>query len=284
MKQFQIILLILSLSAANLHSQTSVYHPFADSATWRGELYTSTCGGFCFCVTEQMKDDTVIGSFTYKKLSIGALRQEVAMKRVYFYSYNDYQEYLLYDFNLAVGDTISPFEWWGTVGSMENLVVTSVDSVLVGGSYRKAFTLTGSISPPITIVEGIGNYNSLPTSPIGGDPLWGEMILKCYQENGHLLASWLGYCNCSDLVFLEKYSLDQLVFFLPNPATNLIRIQVPAALGMAVKIETYDHLGRLKLSLDYASEVNVSTLPTGLYFLVMTNDKGERLTGRFVKE
>ena len=68
--------------------------------------------GFWF-TAEQLNGDTVINSLNYKKifensLYAGALRED--NKIIYFIPGNSLTEYLLYNFNLTVGDSIiNPF-------------------------------------------------------------------------------------------------------------------------------------------------------------------------------
>ncbi|TAL57197.1 MAG: hypothetical protein EPN86_02240, partial [Nanoarchaeota archaeon] len=70
--------LTVSLSLTVAHGQTAVYHPFPDSnAVWRwycaglGFNCCCSCSGTCLTQTDyqdSIAGDTVIGSYTYKKV------------------------------------------------------------------------------------------------------------------------------------------------------------------------------------------------------------------------
>ena len=68
---------------------------------------------------------------------------------------------------------------------------------------------------------------------------------------------------------------------LPNPVTNILRLQVSDSKGQVVQTELTDASGRSVLSRQFLPETNshheefgVSELPTGMYFLrVTTPDK-----------
>ena len=92
------------------------------------------------------------------------------------------EEYLAYDFNLAVGDTVpSPHLINGNPSIPEpNLVIQSIDSVLISGSYRKRYNL----DPVRYIVEGIGSSIGLmnPLDFVSSGSCY--IALTCYQEEG----------------------------------------------------------------------------------------------------
>ena len=99
---------------------------------------------------------------------------------------------LLYDFNLKANDTLRGYlagrdYWFGS-----RLVIIEVDSVLIGNQYRKRWKFSkGSsptISPPGSIIEGIGNVNGL-LEPIEGGEMGGDLI--CFKQNG--IRSWIYY-------------------------------------------------------------------------------------------
>lgn len=92
------------------------------------------------------------------------------------------EEYLAYDFNLTVGDTVpSPHLINGNPSIPEpNLVIQSIDSVPISGSYRKRYNL----DPVRYIIEGIGSSIGL-LNPLEFE--WSgpcQIALTCYQEEG----------------------------------------------------------------------------------------------------
>ena len=108
------------------------------------------------------------------------------------------EEYLAYDFNLAVGDTVpSPHLINGNPNIPEpNLVIQSIDSVPISGSYRKRYNL----DPVRYIIEGIGSSIGLlnPLEFVWSGPC--QIALTCYQEEG--MADFFS-SNC-DLVLSDE--------------------------------------------------------------------------------
>nr|MBA3971126.1 hypothetical protein [Bacteroidota bacterium] len=153
-------------------AQTNVYHPFPnDSLVWLQELVLSD--GMPYYYINQMSGDTTIGSFLYKKLYTsnwftspfynpsttsvyysGAIRQDIPNKKVYRLNTSG-PEFLLYDFDLSVGDT-AHYD-----ASGDTIFVAGIDSVLVNGVYHKSFTFTNAWSAmgfvPGDLIEGVGN-------------------------------------------------------------------------------------------------------------------------------
>src|SRR5688572_13337561 len=173
-----IITSILLLVVCGSQAQTNIYHPFPDSnAVWNvfaSGCCTASCPGPIndpviddFTFSYFISGDTLVNGLTYHKLyksgshhqhcvlgtsvdnwnfynnvPAGVFRQDTAAKQVYkLASFN--QECLLYDFNLNIGDTLKgDCMNWGSCA-----IVTSIDSVLVGGNYRTRYNFTGVFCP-----------------------------------------------------------------------------------------------------------------------------------------
>jgi hypothetical protein len=110
----------------------------------------------------------------------------------------------------------------------------------------------------------------------------------CYMVAAKNLDGWSPSSDiacASTLASLREATFSsQPLHIFPNPATTRITLQLPPQFEQATKLEVFDRIGQLVLRIDYSSEVDVSALPAGLYFLVVCNGDGERVTGRFVKE
>ena len=188
-----------------LHAQT--YVPFistADSSdTW---MDVNSCQDFqCFTSYTSrytIDGDTTIGAYQYAKLYLkqkveqgtvqsqwcdesinyyesfyGAIRE--SGKKVYF-SYPSLNpiEFLVYDFNLSIGDTIPSPDGDLTANPSER-IISSIDSVLVFGSYRKRFVINNYKY----VVEGIGASTGL-FNPLVYYPSECYMGMHCYAEYG----------------------------------------------------------------------------------------------------
>jgi hypothetical protein len=71
----------------------------------------------------------------------------------------------------------------------------------------------------------------------------------------------------------------------PNPASDMINIQVSEQYNKIKSLEIFDCIGQLQLEKkDDFRAIDISSLPCGLYFIVLTNIDNKRLTGKIVKE
>lgn len=229
------------ISILALNAQTSTYHQFPDSnAVWNYNYQL-----FCFSngianefYSIEMSGDTVINNLNYQKLSIpylqsqstgtcggypigykGAIREDIPAKKVYIVPPSSNTEELLYDFNLQVGDTVK--------GYLESFtgydVVQSIDSVLVGNSYRKRWDVNNCYF--IYFIEGVGStYGLLEPSPSCVTD-FADISLSCFQENGRtLLPDTITSCNLITSIQEEKVQTD--VRFYPNPFSGSSQIQI----------------------------------------------------------
>lgn len=202
MKQF--LLFCFYLTTLLAIGQTSVYHPFPDNnAVWNFHFQAN-----CFSMGDgndyysiNFSGDTLINSQTYHKLTTpfvetystgscsgtltgykGAIRQDITAKKVFIVPPTETTEELLYDFNMQVGDTVKGYI--ATIYPPADTVI-SIDSVLVGSTYRKRWNINNCYN--IYIIEGVGStYGLLEISP---DCMFdhADYSLTCFQQNGRPL-------------------------------------------------------------------------------------------------
>ncbi|MBK6499368.1 MAG: T9SS type A sorting domain-containing protein [Saprospiraceae bacterium] len=127
-----------------------------------------------------------------------------------------------------------------------NLLQTNDDGIVLTGSFVLDTFKLGNISP----------------FQVGGWPV----IMK-------LSAETLGLPTAtSDPWQQPTFSI------APNPSTNQITITTSEALSNS-RIEIYDQIGRNIINHQISSsatEINISSLPTGLYFVSLVDDLGKR--------
>lgn len=188
--------------------QAQSYVPFISttdsSDTW---MDVNSCTDFsCFySYTNRytIDGDTTIGSFQYSKVYIkykyeegsdagqwcnesvsysehyfGALRE--SGKQIFLIPHysQDSTEYLAYDFNLSVSDTL-PSPDGDFSANPTGRIISDIDSVLVFGSYRKRFIIDNNKF----IIEGIGASTGL-FNPLIYSPSTCNMSMHCYAEYG----------------------------------------------------------------------------------------------------
>ncbi len=157
--------------------------------------------------------DTTINSLEYSKLYLledsvynsnaelqGYIRED-SLKRVYyvgpnFWGHYEEDEVLLYDFSVSVGDTIDYGIWEGTV-------IKSIDSVLIGDSYRKRFCVWENYD---YYIEGIGSTNGL-LFPITDIPVkvYTNWDLVCFKHFNEVLFLGDSYNSCFPEFIVSNY-------------------------------------------------------------------------------
>lgn len=276
--------------------QSNVYHPFPDSnAVWREANYTNPCVCTLSCTNScgrelqyYMQGDTVMGAYSYHKVYLtsayffnanqatpttsfwAGLRQDTMLRKVYCsIPSKNVQDTLLYDFNLNVGDTLQGYL---ARPSLWILTVDSIDSLLVGTSYRKRINFGPQLgSNEFKFIEGVGFaaglfYNDW-TMEDGGQ-------LICFMESSKALYP---DSNCAQYLF-GIHQLDNkknAVIVYPNPAND--KLYFESAYKETWSGEMFDLLGnRVKyLNLNSEQGEDVSELKSGVYFvkLVSGNQK-----------
>jgi len=289
------LLLILTaiIGSIIVQGQTSVYHPFPDSnAVWnyRFQMNCFANGNADETYSIMLTSDTLINNVTYRKLTIpyvqsmstgtcggytsgykGAIRQDSSTKTVYIVPPSNNTEQLLYDFTLQVGDTVSGYIE-NSIGSLDT--VQSIDSILVGNTYRKRWEINNCYG--IYLIEGIGStYGLIEPSP-GCVTDLADYSLTCFnQENQTLLPD----TNTSCLLISSLYSLKKPIIdvsFYPNPFANQTTIKTNKNLKNASLI-IKNYQGQTVLLLENINGktvmLNRNGLSTGIYLVSLTQNK-----------
>jgi hypothetical protein len=198
------IFTLLLISISQVFAQTNVYHPFPESnARWNIHLQSGcdfSFSGMNQYYTLRIEGDTIINTNTYhllkiptKKIinstncmnpgtfytpqvSIGAIRQDTAARKVFIVPSGNNTEQLLYDFNMQVGDTLHSF-----LSNNQDTVV-SIDSILVGSSYRKRWLVNACYQ--IYIIEGIGSSYGVVKLFSGCITDGPTIDITCFTHNG----------------------------------------------------------------------------------------------------
>jgi hypothetical protein len=166
-------------------------------------------------------DEWCHGGSAYLYLQ-GLVRQEG--KKMYLWEgHMSNEDALLYDFDLEVGDTLQETYVYR---HYDDFVVTSIDSILVGESYRKVFNLIAPymVSPEKVLIEGIG---------FGG----GLLDICPFQAE---FPSYLECFTLNDTTYFPAYgapcelnvSVPQFPYFVefktyPNPVRDQFTIELP---------------------------------------------------------
>ncbi len=305
-KLFLFIVVFVTLSSS---AQTSVYHPFPDgNAVWNIG-YSFYCwlppydiGGKSYSIT--FSNDTVIGSQSYHKLIVpfmppatstcgggpayvnvykGAIRQDVAVRKVFIVPSASNTEQLLYDFNMQVGDTLKGYL------SCYYAVVKTVDTVLVGGSYRKRWLIGGGGYSSIYLIEGIGfTYGLIERYPCATD--YPDYDITCFRQNGQILYNPYPYTTTNCELITSTNSIQNKLFqisFYPNPANDKLNIAIHLEQGQAGSLLVYDLTGKLVLShtlneSNDATEISATSLSPGMYIYKLNVNNDNLKSGKLI--
>jgi hypothetical protein len=190
---------------------------------------------------------------------------------------SDFEEVLVYDFDLEPGDSISLQSYFDSI----TLNVIERDTLLLlDDTERIRLTLNDCNNYPIYWVEGIGNIDRISLNPelscsidVGGS-------LSCYYHNDELvhMATWAAECWISPTINISQ----ETIKVYPNPTNYNLNIKgLPQG---QYNYRIHNTQGILvqdsKLTDD---NIDTSSLENGMYFLKLWNDKGVVFVDRFIK-
>ncbi len=297
-----ITLILLWLLINSLKAQK--YVPFPDSnALWEVQGYNEiNCPPptyLCFTVQYYINGDTSINTIQYHKLySVylletqyptyaykGAIRQDTAQKKIFFWLPNNPHEDILYDFNLNIGDTLPetllvPFKYW----------VTELDTVVIGGIARKKYLIScDQINcNGCYIIEGIGNSSGL-LEPLGY--FEGGSFLICFNQNDTTHYSPYGHCEIiNDFGLVENIYEKIKISIHPNPTNDILYINIDLEEKLNKRdllLLIYDSSGKgikkRQLIINDLIELNVSNFKKGIYSIGIFNNGKKIFTDKFIK-
>ncbi len=300
MKRYLLIIL-LSLHFINAKAQAWIYHPMPDSnAVWRVDWYTgSACPPMSLFASYQytIEGDTTIGIYTYKKIYAsginnicngplylnlyeGAMRQDILNKKVYFKCPGNYNDTILYDFNLNIGDTIKHLlQCYPSSGLPA--IVASIDSVLVGATFHKCFNCTDGTR----IIEGVGSTAGLIEEHL---PFENEFDLICFSHDTDIYPSTTSSCPLvqNTIGIREINHLNDELRIVPNPINTEGIIEFTNGNDIIKDIEIYSTIG---VKVIWDTNVNKSKytlyrdkLKSGLYILKVTTKKNNLFVLKFI--
>ncbi len=201
----------------------------------------------------------------------GYAREDTMTKRVYFYCSEMETEFLIYDFSLLVGDSISlpGYPFVCNSNSYSYSKVSAINKYLLNSNeevYEYRIDL-------INILESIGSLSG-PFHPYSFGEEGTELV--CYKLNNFIKYGREIPNTIESFIFEVDFKI------YPNPASNVLNIT-------AEKLDSYEILdmtGKMVLSgtlIVGNNEINVNALQSAYYFVRMISKRGVTV-GNFVKE
>ncbi|MBO4402894.1 MAG: T9SS type A sorting domain-containing protein [Bacteroidales bacterium] len=279
---------------------------FPEDAEWI-YMRPSPSGPEVEAVSFYVKGDTVINE---KKCVMTNIRTWfLGGKGLCFYEENDSVFYynettesfqILYDFSLQAGDSyvICPSDRF--INDSLFVFIDSVTSVWVNGvSLRVQYVHTQSVSHAerpnfwqigdinkAVIYETIGSLIFFIPQELGWNDDFFSHLCR-YSGNGICFKGNPDEDCISNIGIPEVGNgSDIRMKVYPNPVSGMLHIQLPDAEKGIARITVCDLLGRVMLQRENLSkpELEVSSLPAGMYLLQVQTSDGKMMTAKFVKE
>ncbi len=190
---------------------------------------------------------------------------------MYAYDRQAGQEYLLYDFSAAVGDTLLS-------GNCATDTVVSIDTVYLGDQPRKRFHLTpGPHGEICTLIEGVGPTFGLYWQPcnVVPDP---QIYLQCYSQDGDVMPFDSTY-DCGGLILADQTVEADTWSVRPNPFTDEIEIEFPDEFQQPASISVVNLMGvvvfeKQLLPVNSIERIDLPDMPAGIYMVMLRYHQG----------
>lgn len=297
-KSFKLLIIALVV-CNNLFSQANVYKPFPQSSgTWSvsGQHYIGwpPTGSYLTYENYKTSGDTLIGAYTYVKvlyahnISPGpfnfspyafkfAYRNDSINKKVYYLDVTNgiNKDTLWYDFNLNIGDSLKETFAYTSIGyTMNNQrrIVSSIDSVLICGSYHKRFNFGCSIGGfETSLIEGAGFKDKFDVTGYLG---------YCPFEPSAVYST--GFSSCSVTSVQDDVKENEIKLF-PNPTSNELKINSSLKL---VEYIIINNVGAVVLKGNGSDiqSIKVSSLDDGLHIIKTLDKAGNNYQSKFIKQ
>ncbi len=301
--KFALINTILFLILTYTKAQPNLY--FQNNPVWQ---ILSSCAVPAPCIREESKNyylngDTLINSYTYKQVykkgqgyyywwtapppdcsgsfwyidTLPAFFIRSSGQQIFLRQLNDTNEYLLFDFDLSVGDTL-PVTY---NNPQSDIYVSGIDSINTPHGYLKRYALTGNNTAQF-LIEGIGSTNGL-VEPISVILECGHS-LTCYSLNDTAVYPTSGpTCNLN--INVTSYNRNINVEFSPNPfSVRTVLISDQHLYNARLTVENC--FGQTVAQIENISGENIvisrNELSSGLYIFKLTQDNKIIATNKII--
>jgi len=303
------ILLLLFGITFYLQAKSQKYVPFpTDSAQWYcsySHFDEQSFTGYSYYL--RLKGDTLINGNVYSKVyysynynysstdeSLQCFIREDQKKIYAKYPYSneiqDTTEFVLYDFNLKLNDTIA-VKHVDIFGQSKKFIVDSlkvffIDSAKTNISYRKRYNLglineqNQHYSLSDSWTEGIGsNQSLLHNQYFGMGPI--NYFLNCFSIKGEYIR---GNKSCETLG-IENYSFTESSGKIyPNPVKDEVLFEW--AKPDYSTLQLYNLMGKkvFEAEINHKTQIQVNTkqFGQGIFLYRLSDKNGNRQTGKFI--
>ena len=247
-------------------------------------------------------NDSLIGSVTYKKIKVTPYyAYTFGMFTNYSILLNENSKLItlftgnidtLFNFNANIGDKWLRVRIGSTSSDITRRYVTVIDTghVIINSmslkklvlSYQHGGYATATVTNYLdTIYEKIGsvkqflNPAEIETTPMIPDVSGNKVFanFRCYSDNTFALYQYSSALNCTAVVGIEenKLSINNISVF-PNPTTTVLNIIDKYHQFNNATMEIKNYLGQIILTTPFSSQINLSNLSEGMYFLTLKDE------------
>jgi hypothetical protein len=207
----------------------------------------------------------------------GAIRDDSLLNKVFFQYPDSTSDYLLYDYNLSIGDTIASY----VTGN--GTVVTNIDSIQIDGSFRKRWHYNNwSDGSEGYFIQGYGSSSGLI------ERHWSLQIAKliCVKNEIETIYTTgvFSPLGCNE-VYLNTDELSQIQLDIsPIPANKYLQLSFQKERIISQNdVQVFNSFGSF-IACNYNSEtgtLDVSNLTSCLYYIKFFLDE-RFISKRFV--
>jgi len=207
---------------------------------------------------------------------VGGFRQDSINKKCYMMLPGMSTDTLIYDFNLQIGDTLKSIAIPTFFCTNYVSTLTSIDSVLVNGTYHLRQTFC-----TYNVIEGVGSENDpfgiLPNIELAGIICFRNDTMGFYEPDPPSCTYFTGLIANVP----QSTSIASIQVF-PNPCRGILKI---IAEDKIRAIRIYDAFSHLYINLtctENEQEINLQSVSTGVYFLHLEMNDGQCYNTRFI--
>jgi hypothetical protein len=290
-------LFILAILSYQLKSYTQVSDRIVDtSKQWSmmSHLYAGVDLDINVCLYSwfiKFSGESTIDSISYFKVYkaedslaqkwtlVGYIREND--KNVYGRTLTDDQEYLMYDFNVEVNDTIHVADPFTSPRYLE-FVVSDIDSVSLINCKKKRIKFSAEDGLEKYWIEGIGSTDGVIYRVM--DFVGAGRALLCFHEKGTLQYTHPKYNKCfylpQTLLKIKQVHLQNNISIYPNPASDYIYISVDRPLlnlnNLIFKLYNlnWQLVYKQKFKIEEEVGINLAHVSPGAYvYIIVADDK-----------
>ncbi len=268
-------LLFIITCGSPIHLNAQYQSIFGDNSTaWN--IYRIGIGSYDTDSVYTSGLDTNFNGHFYKNVGGTLIREDTTTGSIFYSSYNvTNKEFEFMNMNLSVGDSFCYYPGFDTCYGNSYYTVDSVFTDSLGRkNIQFNFLIHYQDLPPILplpylkwkFIEGIGPNNRGANYHASGT------LLCSYKDGVKVFTNEIEAPCFMTNVGLYENSLNQIKVY-PNPANKILKIELLQPGQTIFKIIDITGKVYLKDELVNTKSVDVSLLPSGLYYIEFTNTK-----------